>query len=57
MTPPTFSFGDKISGLREAGAMKLFGPNKKRSVTSEKGGAEIETPKPVSDTGGQEPKL
>ena len=33
---PTLSFGDKMAGLRDAGTMKLFGPNKKRSQTSEK---------------------
>ena len=33
---PTLSFGDKMAGLRDAGTIKFFGPNKKRSQTSEK---------------------
>ena len=37
LTTPTLSFGDKMAGLRDAGTMKLFGPSKKRSQSSEKG--------------------
>ena len=48
LTTPTISFGDKITGLKEAGTIKLFGQNKKRSVTSAERTPEAETPKPVA---------